>query len=215
MAPTHTDPVAAAILAGGRARRMNGVNKAALQIGGVRILDRQLAALRRAADPVFIVADNPEPYAAVRIRVVPDAIAGAGPLGGIYTALLASPRARTLVVGCDMPFLPAAALSRLMRPSDADIVMARSTDGLEPLCAVYASSCAPAILRRIERGELNAAGLAEEIAVEEVGPAVLAACDPHGLLFVNVNTPHDYERALGLVDLEPSADRITDNTKAG
>jgi hypothetical protein len=29
----------------------------------------------------------------------------------------------------------------------------------------------------------------------EIGPEEIAAFDPHGLLFVNVNTPHDYERA--------------------
>ena len=38
----------------------------------------------------------------------------------------------------------------------------------------------------------------EEVHVVEVGPEVVAAYDPHGLLFVNVNTPHDYERALRL-----------------
>ena len=33
-----------------------------------------------------------------------------------------------------------------------------------------------------------------------VGPEELGACDPHGLLFVNVNTPHDYALAQRLAD---------------
>ena len=41
---------------------------------------------------------------------------------------------------------------------------------------------------------------------------VLAAYDPDGLLFVNVNTPHDYERARDLIESLPQrrGDGITD-----
>jgi hypothetical protein len=46
----------------------------------------------------------------------------------------------------------------------------------------------------------------------EIGPEVLNAYDPDGLLFVNVNTPHDYARANKLVDADRSRtrDRIMD-----
>jgi molybdopterin-guanine dinucleotide biosynthesis protein A len=33
------------------------------------------------------------------------------------------------------------------------------------------------------------------VRVTEIGPEVLAAYDPAGLMFLNVNTPHDYEQA--------------------
>jgi hypothetical protein len=49
---------------------------------------------------------------------------------------------------------------------------------------------------------LKAALLTEDLRVEEIGPEVLASCDSHGLLFVNVNTPHDYERAQELSRLK-------------
>src|SRR3712207_6829691 len=94
---THT-PLAAAILAGGRARRLGGAKKAALPLGAMRIIDRQLDALRQVATAVLIVAPDPAPYADLRVRVVPDAVANAGPLGGIYTAIVNSPCERTLVV---------------------------------------------------------------------------------------------------------------------
>jgi GTP:adenosylcobinamide-phosphate guanylyltransferase len=50
------------------------------------------------------------------------------------------------------------------------------------------------------------------VRVAEVGPEALTAYDPDGLLFVNVNTPHDYERAKALLDKrsKPSRDRIMD-----
>ncbi len=144
--------------------------------------------------------------------MVPDVIAGAGPLGGIYTALLASTRERTLIVGCDLPFLTLPLLERLAAPSAAELVIPRSSRGYEPLCATWAAPCAGVLRRRIEAGTLKAALVVEELRVEEIGEEFLASCDPHGLLFVNINTPHDYERAqrLGRVASKSWRDRIMD-----
>jgi molybdopterin-guanine dinucleotide biosynthesis protein A len=210
--PGGSTSIAAAILAGGLARRMNGANKADLRIGGERIVQRQLRLLRAVADPVFIVSNRSEDFSGLRVEVISDAIEAAGPLGGIYTALLASPRERTLIVGCDLPFLTPPLLERLAAPSDAELVIPRSPRGYEPLCATWSRQCAGALRRRIEAGTLKAALALEELRVEEIGAEFLASCDPHGLLFVNINTPHDYERAqrLGRVESETWRDRIMD-----
>jgi molybdopterin-guanine dinucleotide biosynthesis protein A len=154
---------AAAILAGGRARRLGGVSKPALRIGGARIIDRQLSLLRALTDHVFIVAPDPAPYAELGLQVVPDAIAGAGALGGVYTAIVASPCRRTLVVACDMPFLRRTVLEELLTARDADLVVPRGVRGYEPLCAVYAKSCAGAIKLLIERGDLRVCAVPDEV----------------------------------------------------
>jgi molybdopterin-guanine dinucleotide biosynthesis protein A len=205
-------PIAAAILAGGLARRMGGANKAGLRIGDERIVDRQLRILRQVADPVFIVAGTAEPFQELQIKVVPDVVSGVGPLGGVYTALTASPCERTLIVACDLPYLSLPLLQRLAAPSDADLVIPRTERGYEPLCAAWSAACAGPIWRRIQNGTLKTALVVEELRVEEIGPEVLASCDPHGLLFVNVNTPHDYERArrLGRMESKSMRDRIMD-----
>jgi molybdopterin-guanine dinucleotide biosynthesis protein A len=90
--------------------------------------------------------------------------------------------------------------------------MPRTHEGLQPLCAVYAAGCAGAIRPRIERGLLKAGSLGESVRVEEIGPAELATYDPHGLMFVAVNTPHDYERAKEVWEerSKASRDRIMD-----
>lgn len=195
--------IAAAILAGGLARRMAGVNKATLRVGDYRIIDRQLSLLRQVADPVFIISGQPDAFAdlAGSPRVVADMLPPAGPLVGIYTALVSSPHPRTLVVACDMPFLNLPLLEMLARDSDADVVIPRSPAGYEPLCAAWSRRCADVISQRIGRGQLKAASVLDDLRVEEIGPSVLASCDPLGLLFVNVNTPHDYERAQELTRL--------------
>jgi molybdopterin-guanine dinucleotide biosynthesis protein A len=224
------EPVAAAILAGGQARRFGGVHKPLLVIGAaadrrgpsadafpastpgdIRIIDQQLAVLRPVADPIFIVAADSAPYQHLGVDVRPDVLPGRGALGGIYTAIVTSPRQRTLVVAGDLPFLPPALIDRLAA-GDTDLVIPRGTRGLEPLCAMYSKACAAPIRARLEAGSLRAAELPEDVRVEIIEPDALASYDPDGLLFVNVNTPHDYERARGLFEsmLQPRGDRITD-----
>ncbi|MCA1562472.1 MAG: molybdenum cofactor guanylyltransferase [Acidobacteria bacterium] len=173
---------------------------------------RQLAVLRHVADPIFIVAGDPAPYESLGVDIVPDSLPNAGALGGIYTAIVRSPHERTLIVACDMPFLALPLLRHLTSVVDADLVIPRTAGGYEPLCAVYGKACAEPIRRRIESGDLRAAVLPDGVIVEEVGPEILAAYDPDGVLFVNVNTPHDWEQAHSLTELErePRQDRITD-----
>ena len=212
--------LAAAILIGGRATRMGGASKSALTIGGLPIIDRQLAALRPIAHPIFAVSstDGPAPAGLACVR---DRFPNHGALGGIYTAIVESPRDRTIVIACDLPFLTTQFFEHLAA-IERDLVIPRSRRGYEPLAAVYSRRCADPIRRRLERGALGAQALAAALAgeagpdggvtVAEIGPEVSSAFDPDGLLFVNVNTPHDYERANKLVEegSKSSRDRIMD-----
>jgi len=190
--------LSAAILIGGRASRMGGVRKGTLTIGGRTIVERQLEVLRGVADTIFAVASSStEPDAA--LPVVRDRFPDHGALGGIYTAIVSSPSDRTLIVACDLPFLDASLLTH-MAGIDADLVIPRTARGYEPLCAVYGRACAEPIRRRLEHGALEASVLPEGVKVAEIAPEALAAYDADGLLFVNVNTPHDYERARLLLE---------------
>jgi hypothetical protein len=51
-------------------------------------------------------------------------------------------------------------------------------------------------------------GCPQDVRIAEVGPDMLGMDDR---LFLNVNTPHDYQRAKGLIELkpDPTEDRIT------
>jgi molybdenum cofactor guanylyltransferase len=191
-------PLAAAILTGGRATRLGGIRKATLRVGGRRIIDRQLDVLRSVADPVFAVSSATAPREA-DLEMIRDRFPAHGALGGIYTAIAASPHDRTLIVACDLPFL-SAPLFEHMSSLEADLVIPRTARGYEPLCAVYSRTCLESIRTRLERRALEASVLPEGVRIVEIGPEALAAYDPDGLLFVNVNTPHDYERATKVFD---------------
>jgi len=185
--------LAAAILAGGQARRLDGVNKGTLIVGHEAILDRQLETLREVTRAIFVVGRNDEVWTSRGLRVVPDEIPDAGPLGGIYTAIMHSPADRTLIVACDMPFLSSAVLHRMEAVEDADLVIPRHARGYEPLCAIYSRACADDIRRRIERGAYEASRLPAGVRVTEFEVE-------NEVMFVNVNTPHDYERARELIE---------------
>jgi molybdopterin-guanine dinucleotide biosynthesis protein A len=185
--------LAAAILAGGHARRLDGINKGTLIVGRAAIIDRQLETLREISREIFVVGRNDDAWASRGLPVVPDEIPDAGPLGGIYTAIVRSPAERTLIVACDLPFLSSAVLHRMEAVEDADLVIPRHARGYEPLCAIYSRACAEDIRSRIDRGSYEASRLPAGVRVTEFDAG-------NDAMFVNVNTPHDYERAKELIE---------------
>lgn len=193
----------AAILAGGHGRRLGGVDKGSLAVGGRPIVARQVDVLRALTPDLVIVARDGAPYAGLGVPVVPDALPGLGPLGGIYTALLHATGAGSLVVACDMPFLSLAFLQHLMaRAREADVVLPRSEEGYHPLCAVYARTLLPVIHARLQEARLDVIGLVREVRAAEIGPEELAAFDPEHVMLSNVNTPQDLRKACAWADRE-------------
>jgi molybdopterin-guanine dinucleotide biosynthesis protein A len=195
----------AAILAGGQARRLAGRDKAALHIGASAILERQLALLHTVVNRILIVANDQARYARYGVPVVGDIVTGAGVLGGLYTAISAVGTPRTLVIACDLPFLTSAFLSRLIAEGEeVDVLLPRTAEGFQPLCATYSDRAGVQIGLQIQAGirkVVDAVRGADGLVLRELGPHELAPYDRDGTLFFNVNTPDDYARAI---DLEAS-----------
>src|SRR5438876_257040 len=96
---------AAAIVAGGRARRFGGRDKSRLVVDGQSIINRQLEILQQLTTSIFVVATDGERFADLGLPVFPDLMPEAGVLGGILTALASTDLDRVLVVAGDLPFL--------------------------------------------------------------------------------------------------------------
>lgn len=125
-----------AILAGGRGTRLGGVCKPLLEVGGVAILDRQLAAIAPAADRAAIVA--PDPGSLARDGVIGLRDPGTGPLAALVVALEWCATERLLVLAGDMPLISAAAIELLeSRAADADLVTFEIGGEIQPLFALY------------------------------------------------------------------------------
>src|SRR3954464_995152 len=94
--------IAAAVLAGGASRRM-GADKATLEVGGVALALRVLAAAAGVADPVALVAPAGHPATSLGGRVLPDP--GQGPLAAVAAALAGLDAPRVLILAADHPDL--------------------------------------------------------------------------------------------------------------
>lgn len=188
------------ILAGGENRRY-GAPKALATVGGERIVDRAIRAMRDAAVRVVLVANDRPTYEVLGLPMRPDARPGLGSLGGIYTAVLWAADegyAGALVAACDMPFLSSGLLRALIRdagPDEAVVPESRSKRGMEPLCAYYGVGCREAIERALERGERAIISFFPEVRVRRVPAEVVTRFGDPERLFWNVNTSEDRERA--------------------
>lgn len=215
-------PPFGAVLAGGESRRY-GEPKALARVGGARIIDRVVAALRRVTPDVILSANEPALFADLALPTFPDDRAGLGALGGIRTVLLRAREAGrpgVLAVACDMPFPCVPLLERIRglafdRPpgatgpaADADVVIpeSRGRRGIEPLFAAYRTACVGAIDAALEAGDRRMIGFHERVGVWRVPLVeVESLCDP-GRAFLNVNTPEDRERAESMAERDGGAE---------
>lgn len=200
-----------AVLAGGESSRY-GAPKALATVGGARIVDRVIAALRHVTVEIAISANEPHLFADLGLPIYPDEREDLGPLGGIYTMLLRAREAGRpgiLAVACDMPFPSIDLLARLRRQAfgsadPPDIVLPASTGprGVEPLFAAYRAACLPSIEAAVADGDRRMIGFHERVAVHTISlHEVEAICDP-ARAFFNVNTPEDRDRAESMAQQE-------------
>jgi molybdopterin-guanine dinucleotide biosynthesis protein A len=192
-----------AILAGGRARRLGGLNKARLVLhpGSASVLDRQLARLRRVVDRTIIIANDAAPFSGAGVPVIPDLVPDGGALGALYTAVHAAGTERILVIACDMPFVSERLLAHLVSVGGSvDIAIPRTARGYEPLCATYSRRSANELRRLIDERRFRLSDVARipGLNVHEVGQDELNAFGPEEVLFFNLNTPDDHTRAIDL-----------------
>jgi len=172
-----------------------GRDKAFLPFGGTTLVERVASRLRDACADVVVVANTPEPYRALGLRTVPDALPERRSLVGIYTGILHA-GGPVFVCGCDMPFL-CSALIRYMGAlaESAEVVIPRVTD-YEPLHAVYTPACLEPIRTVLAAGGRNA-DLLGYVRARVVTADEVRRFDPELQSFRNVNTPEDYAAALG------------------
>lgn len=183
------------ILAGGASSRM-GTNKALLDVRGVPLLRRQLDVLRPIAAEVLLGANDPAPYAGFDVRIVPDRLAEPCSLTGLHALLHAATRPHLLAVACDLPFLNPELLRDLLgRRHDADVVLPVSDRGPEPLHAVYARGCLPAIEAAARRGDWKMLGFHKDVRVETVRIRDSEWAVDGRSPFTNVNTPDEWRAA--------------------
>jgi molybdopterin-guanine dinucleotide biosynthesis protein A len=196
--------IAGFILAGGESSRM-GHDKALLELNGAALVVRTARLVETVTGTPAIVG-APERLGGLGFTVIPDDWPGAGPLGGIATALHITSASWNLIVACDLPYLTRAWLENLVAmalASAADAVLPMNERGAEPLCAMYQKKCQPVIRAALERGTRKVTDGLVGLRLKSITPAEWKAFDSDGLLFKNMNSPADYEEAKARVGGRP------------
>lgn len=184
------------ILAGGESSRM-GRDKALLELNGVALIVRVARLVESVVGASTIIGDSVR-LEGLSLRVIADDFPGAGPLGGIATALRNSSAEWNLLIACDMPYLTREWLDFLIERafrSDAQAVMPMNDRGAEPLCAMYRKQCLSAIHTALDNGTRKVTDGLAAVQTDYVEPAAWKGFDSEGLLFKNMNSPADYEEA--------------------
>ena len=109
------EKITGVVLAGGRGRRMGGVDKGLTLLQGRPFIEWVLDRFGPQVSEVLINANrNLSEYERYGYRIIPDEIGGfAGPLAGLHRGLTEARHNLVATVPCDPPFLPADLVARL------------------------------------------------------------------------------------------------------
>jgi molybdenum cofactor guanylyltransferase len=196
------------VLAGGGSTRF-GRDKALVEIGGKSMLARMIELLQSVPLEVKVVAAGKK-YSALGVGTVIDRWPGEGPLGGIITALEdgAKSSARpewNVILSCDMPFLTREWMAFLVEraeSSKAQVVLAHSAHGPEPLCACWRTDAAETLRTAFERGVRKVTVGVALLRPEVLDESVWKRFDSAGRLFWNMNTAADFEEVCRVWETE-------------
>ena len=130
--------VTGVIFAGGQGRRMGGVDKGLVALGGRPLVAHVVERLAPQVGALVINANqNRDRYAAFGYPVVADVVPDfAGPLAGLHAGIAAAATPYIVTSPCDSPFLPLDLVGRLAAAFDAqpiDVAVARTFDQPHPV----------------------------------------------------------------------------------
>ena len=187
-----------------------GEDKALKPFLGRPLIQRVIDRLSPIADEVIMTTNRPSDYGFLGLRLFSDPKPDRGALGGLYTAVASASHPIVAVVACDMPFASPKlieGMSRLLVEKEADVVIAKSDEGYEPLHAVYRrETCLPAIESAIDADQWKVIAWFPQVRVHVLTAEELNLLDPAGLAFWNVNTPEEFIKAEEIAQ-NPSTQR--------
>ncbi|MBE1769743.1 molybdenum cofactor guanylyltransferase MobA [Escherichia marmotae] len=179
------------VLAGGKARRMGGVDKGLLELNGKPLWRHVADALMTQLSHVVVNTNrHQEIYQLSGLKVIEDSLADyPGPLAGMLSVMQQEADEWFLFCPCDTPYIPQDLASRLYHQrKDASVVWVHDGERDHPTIALVNRTIEPLLQEYLHSGErrvmafMNLAG----------GHAVDFSDRKEA--FVNVNTPEELAR---------------------
>ena len=173
------------ILAGGRATRLGGCDKAWLERDGVPQVLRVARRFAGEVSGVLVSANRPDArYPAHGLTVVADRITDVGPLGGLDALAAACATPWLLTIPVDLVGVNECLLPTLIASAGDSGAFAQDDDGVQPLVALWrVEKLLRAVPRALEAGEYAMQSLQERMDMVCVRFT--------GVRFGNLNTPAD------------------------
>lgn len=189
-----------------------GRDKALLELNGVPLIQRTASLLAPLVAKITLATSaspsgnshDTNPYSNFGLPALTDRRPNVGPLGGIVTALASAQSSWCLILACDMPFITKEWLTFLFgqieqgaseSPQQIDTIIPETIRGLEPLCAIYRSSCAPILTAALDRGVRKVTDALANLNMKRITENTWRQFSPDGNLFGNLNTWQDYLEA--------------------
>lgn len=174
---------------------MGGRNKAFLNVGGRRVIDRIIDVLTPLFDEILLVAKEPSLYVDLSIKAAKDLFTARSSLTGIHAGLSQTRAEFGFVVPCDAPFLQPDLIRAILEEisSDTDVVIPHINGIYQPLCATYSKRCVPYIEDMLKQNDFKIINLFGKVHLKTVSIEKLMHADPGQRSFININTPETYQ----------------------
>lgn len=183
------------ILAGGRGRRMGGMDKGLMEFAGRPLVEHIMESLRPQVGALMINANrNQETYRGYDLPVINDQLDDyQGPLAGFSAAMKAATTPWILTVPCDSPEIPADLLQRMtsaLENDQAELAVAHDGKRLQPVYALLPGSLLPSLTAFLSAGDRK---IDLWYARHRMARADFSDCPE---VFNNINTPEQRERMV-------------------
>ena len=175
------------IFAGGKSSRM-GQDKALLPFGKYNTLSEfQYRRLSKLFKKVYISAkENKFDFEA---NILEDNYTVSSPLVGIITIFETLNVDKVFILSVDAPFVNKEVIDKLIHSNNRfDAVVAKSKSGVQPLCGVYKRSVLPVAQEHLKERNHRLQSLLKKVDTQFVP-------FKEDSLFLNLNHPHEYEKA--------------------
>ncbi|HEX2920688.1 MAG TPA: molybdenum cofactor guanylyltransferase [Bacteroidales bacterium] len=192
----QTRNISAAILAGGTAKRLGGISKSNVVIGGKTVISRIMEALSGLFNEIIVVSNTPGAFSDLEgIRIVRDVYPGIGPLAGIHAALKSAHSEAVFIVAGDMPLLSVSLIKFELEEyfrRKPDVLIPKTGDLIEPLHSVFSTQ----IENNLEEFITGRKTFAVREYLKIVRTEYFEPPDLKEAMrsFININSPEDIER---------------------
>ncbi|MGH1538563.1 MAG: molybdenum cofactor guanylyltransferase MobA [Gammaproteobacteria bacterium] len=193
MTTIYNENVTGMILAGGKSRRMGGVDKGLMNINGQAMIQYVLDALKPQVFEMLINANrNINAYEKFGCRIVSDQLENfQGPLAGIAASMANTTTKYICTCPCDGPLIAKDLVSRLFSAFDSDkkinIAVAHDGKRLQPVYALIDCELQSSLLAYLSSGERKIDRWYAQHHFKAVDFSDKQDC------FININTPEDQQ----------------------